>query len=1106
MINFILGGAYCDKDNYIWNLIEKSTEKNKKIMLIVPEQFSFESEVKAYQKLSYHKAKNLEVFSFTRLSTHIFKSFGGIARNYVDNTSRAILMGLSINQIKDGLKVYEKLHDKTSFSKNILEMINEFKNNNITYEKLEQAIPNIKNQYLKQKTQDISLIYSTYDELLNKNFNDNFDDLNIACDKIENTSFFEDYIVIFDEFVNFNNSQYNMVKNIIKNSQQCYFQFFTSNKKSNLFKTINETYNKVKNIARENNVKVNSPIFLEDIKINKELKFLEKNILREVYDDYNDQCNNIKIISCKNEYDEIEYIASTIRELVTQNGYKFSDIAILSRDIETYKRIIKNVFKKYKISFYMDDKKNMTNFSLYNFADYLLRSSINFDTQEILGLIKCGVIELDIKDVSLLENYIFVWDIKGKMWTQQFTQNPDGYSKEFTNFQKQKLNKINEIREYIINGILQFKENSRNNILSISKNLYNSLEYYNIKQKIEKEIFELEKMGQYDLANLQKQSYDSFINILDILTNCLEKVKISIKDYIYYFELASLNCEIGQTPQMQDTILIGDAKRAVLNNIKILFVIGVNKDIFPMIPKDGTIYNSLDKKMLKDCGFDFIKSNEYLILQERFISYRTLCYPSQKLYLSYRKSDISGQSLLQSEIIDQVKQMFDEDIVYDTQTTDYVYYIRNNQTCFIQLANHLKTNTEFTKTANFYLSQNEKYKKKLEILQNAGNQNNEKIENNNIALDLFGKNMNLSPSSIEKYYECKFKYFCNKGLNIYPRKKAELNPLETGNLIHHCLYILVKNYDEIFKLSQDNLKKYIIKMLDEYIENFMGGANYKDNKFMYFYNKFADVLYEIILNIKQEQEQSLFKPIAFEYKINDNSKIKPLVFKSYNGDVKIIGTVDRIDIYKNEKEKFVRVLDYKSGKKQFNLQEAWAGLNLQMLIYLFSIWKNGLDDFDKLTPSGILYLPTKKLKIAETDKRYITEDEIKKAKSKQFISNGLFLKNINSLKAMEQDLSGKFIPIKMGKETYDKNSDKSLVNITQMQQIYDRIEKLVLEMVNNLHSGQIKPYPIKETCEYCDYKSVCGIQDDIEYRDILELDKKQMFEQDGGVNKDESVD
>lgn len=1103
MVNFILGGAYCDKQQYIWNLIEKSTQENKKVMLIVPEQFSFETELKAYKNLSYDKAKNLEVFSFTRLSTHIFKSYGGIAKNYVDNTSRAVIMGLAINQIKDGLKIYEKLYDKISFSKNVLEMVNELKNNNVTYESFENIIPNIKNNYLKQKTQDLSLIYSTYDVLLNKTYNDNLDDLKLALEKIQGKEFFKDYIVIFDEFIDFNVSQFSMIKEIIKTSAQCYFQLFVNDKQSNLFKTVNGTYNKIKFIARENNIKVSSPVILEDVNVNKELAFLEKNILREVYEDYKNECDNIKIISAKNEYDEIEYVASTIIQLVTQKGYKFSDVAILSRDIETYKRIIQNIFEKYKISFYMDDKKTITNFPLYYFITSLLKCSIGLDAQEILSLIKCGIINLQIKDISLIENYIFVWNIKGKMWTTPFTQNPDGYSKEFTDIQKQKLEKINEIRVYIINGILQFRKKIENNTLSIGKALYKSLEYYNIIEKIEQGIEKLENIGEYQLASLQKQSYDSFINILDILNNCLENVNIDLKSYLYYFELACLNCEIGQTPQMQDTVLIGDAKRAVLDNIKILFVIGTNQNVFPMIPKSGNIYNDLDKKMLKECGFEFIKDNEYLILQERFISYRTLCYPNQKLYISYRKSDISGQGLLPSEIVQQVRQMFGEDIVEDTQTTDYVYYIRNNQTCFTQFANHLRTNTEFTKTAKYYLSQNQAYKNKLEVLENASNNNNEKISNKNIAVDLFGRNINLSPSSIEKFYECKFKYFCSKGLSIYPRKKAELNPLETGNIIHHCLYILVKNYSEILDYNQTDLKNYITKILNEYIEQTMGGADYKDNKFIYFYNKLVNVLYEIILNIKQEQEQSLFKPVAFEYEINNNSKIKPLVFKSENGYITIKGTIDRIDVYQNENQKFVRVLDYKSGKKKFELKQAFVGLNLQMLIYLFSIWKNGIEDFDKLTPSGILYLPTKQLNFSDKNKRDISENEVEKEKSKQFTSNGLFLKNIDSLRAMEQDLEGKFIPIKMGKENYDKKSDNSLVNITQMQQIYDKIENLILDMVFNLHTGEIKPYPIEGVCNYCDYKTVCGIQDDVEYREILDFDKKEMFGENGGEDKGE---
>ncbi|MEG2597767.1 MAG: PD-(D/E)XK nuclease family protein, partial [Oscillospiraceae bacterium] len=323
---------------------------------------------------------------------------------------------------------------------------------------------------------------------------------------------------------------------------------------------------------------------------------------------------------------------------------------------------------------------------------------------------------------------------------------------------------------------------------------------------------------------------------------------------------------------------------------------------------------------------------------------------------------------------------------------------------------------------------------------------------------LFHRNATLSPSQIEKYYTCGFQYFCRYGLDLKARQKAELSPMHRGNVIHYLLDILLKEYD-IIHLSEADLEKLVDRYLLEYLNQVMGGAQEKPQKFLYFYRRLGKTLKRIFSSLKEEFSQTAFQVVGLEEPIRADSSICPLhISVDESHAITVIGKVDRVDLYSFEEENFVRIVDYKSGSKEFDLNGMAAGLHLQMLLYLFAIWRTQNEKYKNVTPAGILYMPAGNPKPILD--REASEDAEQDAVQKSFSMNGLLLNSQTVLCAMEKNLEGKFIPVSRGKSGL---KGKYLASRAEFAALEKYTMELVQQMGESLFSGNVRPDPIQAT-------------------------------------------
>lgn len=1100
MVSFILGTAI---DNFDKPLIEKfnNTKKNE-IILIVPEQYSFSAEKNIYS-LFQNSNKKINVFSFSRLAHYIFKNYGGLAGEYADALSKITIMNLILYELRDKLKIYSKSINKPGFAETLLTTIEEIKNNGLSPADFYLKINLINDDNLKLKSDDFLKIFEAYNAHLNASYRDPLDDLARANKICTENDFFLDKEIYFDKFLSFSGAQLNFIKTMISQTDISFALYYK--KDDQLFETTKNTMDKITSIANLNNVKINYPIFIKD-KVNKPLSLieLEKNILRIKKQDaktIKQTPDNIKVFIAPNEYDEVNCVLSEVISLV-QKGMNLSDIVILTRNLKDYKNALLSTLKKYNIPYFIDEISSAEQMQLINLCYSIIDLANNFTIESCLQILKSDLTCFNTEEISIFENYLYTWKIDFKTIRQPFINNPRGFIPQ-NNKKPQddsNLQTAQKVRELLIKAIDLLKS-SKNNAKSISNNILKSLDILGVKKRIQEEILinDSPLSQEYDI----RKQWDILIHILETIVHITKDIEISIKEYMFLFLGAIKNIDVGQIPQSLNCLLIGSAERTITNNPKATFIIGANDGIFPYISNFTGIFSNNDRVKLENVGINLSKTLMEKDAEERLIAYKALCSSFEYLYVCARTSDVSGNTIYPSEVIADLTKIYGNDIVNYTENRNIISYCLTDNSAFMQLAYHYNDNTKESESLKAYFNSNSNYSKQIADIEKNNDVSYIKLKDSNLCRSIFPKT--ISPSQIEQFYRCPFSYYCKYGLKIKPRVKTDLDSPSIGLIVHYILEKVVSD-DHFLNMSSDKINEKIKSELKNYLINQFSGEIGKSARFMQIYSNLEKTLNELCNNIKQELMSSKYRPVKFEYDISNNSKVSELTVKIDDKNiVKVGGKVDRIDTWVIDGKTYLRIIDYKTGNKSIDFADLYQGLNLQMLIYLFSIYINGKAEFGDIIPAGILYIPAfGNMKKYVVSSRNPDKNQVRDIIQKGFRSNGLLLDSIENIKAMEKiepGGTGNFIPIRISKDNiiYKKDSDKMLVSKFQLDSLFLFVENQIKKMYRSLLKGMIDQAPVAMSkgasiaCDYCDYKSICN-SDNLKLNpNITKLTKDEFF-------------
>ncbi len=1104
MLRLIVGRAGSGKTKYIeQEFVSRVKSGESGLVLIVPEQFSFECERMFLRNLSASQARNIDVLSFTRIADRLIDDCGYSA-TFLDKGKQAVAMSIALSSVEDELEVYKNRDGKLDFLNELVAFMGELKHNCVSPDALMEASATVKGEMLRKKLRDTAVILRAYSAVESDIFYDAEDKLDILCNLILQTGYFKGKTVAIDSFKSFTEQELKVIGLIAEQADDvfvtlCCESATGGNKEFSLFSCVDKTAKKLIELMKRCNVSVANPVMLPDSPrfLNDELETLEKNVFRPVREKYNADCENIEVCVARDIYEECDWVARRIKKLLREDKMRAREIAVIYRN-EDYAQPLADSLRRCEIPVFEDSRQPLSVQPLLVFIKHLfsvVRSG--FNSEELFKYLKSGLVGISVEQVSMLENYVYVWRISGADWKKEWTGNPRGFEDEKPS-DKKRLETINTLREKVVAPLKNFSYKCKDGgALEISTAIFELFREINVRESLRQFALSLQAQGETVLAAEQELAWKFVMKTLDDMVKMLSGKKVNLETYARLFEFVVNSSDFGRLPSGLDEVELGNADRIRTVNPRAVFVIGLNDGQFPKAGSQGGILSDFERKELSKLGTNIVDDGEYAIAEERFLVYSALCCAREKVFASYAKASVGGEKMTSSEAISQIKSIFPNISVKPCAETDATEYVCCEDSAFGLLAEKWTDNDALSATLKKLFSENAEYSPVLSTLDRVSEKRGFAFENPELSRDLFGNNMYISASKAEAFHKCRFAYFCKFGLNIKKRVVAELDLMKSGLAVHYVMEHLLQNYgkDGLINAPEQEIEDAIDELMDEYLEKFLAGKSEKSGRFMYLYKRLKVIIRSVVARTIAEFSQSEFEFVAFELEIGKDSEINALELPlSDGGCVSIHGSIDRVDQLKTADGTYVRVVDYKTGEKKFKLSDVLKGMNMQMLIYLDCVCKNGAHKFPDPLPAGVLYMPSKR----EYDKYSGKDTVVKAVKSRM---EGIVIDNLNVLNAMEKGVEGVFLPVR-----YDEKKGvlkDNFISAAHMGKLFTRIEEILTEMGELLHKGEIDAVPLAAKadslpCVHCDYRSVC-LNDGTRFNELESIGNDKVFEiLDGG--------
>ncbi len=1084
-LKIIYGKSGSGKSTYCFSEVSKIINKEKKIFIITPEQFSFTAERRLMDAIKTKAVVYAEVITLSRMAHRVIAEIGGSNQTQLTKCGKAMMIYSILNNNKKDLKFLSKSDENIDLS---MRAITEFKKHGISVENLQEEMNNTEDIYLKNKLQDMMVIYKKFEEQIQDKYIDDTDLLTILANNLDKTDLIKDSIIYIDEFAGFTYQEYEVIKQMIKLAKQVNITICTDNLDINTNPDIDIYYSnkitvkKLLNLVKQNDLKLEEPIELKNVYRfkTKELKHLSQNLYNPQSTKYAENVENLKLFLAKNEYSEIEEVAKQIKKLIRENKMNYHDISIITQNTENYASLVRAIFEQYDIPVFTDEKRDLNQNIIVQYVLSILEViARNFTSESVFSYIKSGFLDIDKEEIFKLENYCEKWGIKLNKWKNDFTYELNDENK------KQEIQRLNEIRKEIINPLLKLQQNIRKEktAKNITKLLYEFLQEQKIEEKISQKINELE--DKVDLASEYKTSYQIILNILDEIVLVFGEDKFSIEQYQKVLKVGLKNSGLGKIPGTADQVILGDVDRSRSHKVDIVFIIGINDGVFPSINKDEGFLDDADREILKNDGIELAKGTVEQLYEDKFNIYKAFTTAEKQIYLSYSSSDKDGKSLRPSMLIKQIKKMFpnlkeESDVIvkkYElvNQTITYQELIEN----IAKLRKGEDISKVWYEVYKYYLGQIEWKTKLIEDLKGLEYTNiPQEIDKKNIE-KLYGKTLKTSISRLETYRSCPFLYYLQYGLKIKEKEQLKIQTFNTGSLMHETIdaffeYVRSEGL-ELAELTEDQILDIVSKIIDESLKLNRNIIFTATAKYKVLVKRLKKIVSKALKYIIQTIIYSDFSVEGTEVEFFEKGKYKPIVLELGDGKkVEITGKIDRIDTAKEDDGKYLRIIDYKSSAKNIDLNEVYAGLQIQLLTYTDAICKQ-----EDIMPAGIFYFSLLE-QMVKAEKR-IDEDEIEEMIRKNFRMRGLIVANVKVIKMNDNSLksgSSKLVPAALTASGTVNEKWTNGVKQEEFKVLQDYIYKTIKDISKEILSGRIDLNPYykkgKTPCEYCNYKSVCG--------------------------------
>ncbi len=1074
MLQFILGRAGSGKTEYLRrSLSDRSLAGDSRCIMLVPEQYSFETEKAMLRLAGPRRANAIGIYSFTRLAETVFRREGGVAGHRLSDGGRRILMSSAIAACEDSLEVYKNAARSGHVTDLMLTAVNEMKMCGISPAQLTETASLLKSQGLAGKLRELGRVYAAYDALVSASYLDSRDDLTRLAEALRGTKLFAGCTIAVDSFEGFTVQELRVLGELIRQADNVLVSLCTDglpDDGSGLFALVERTRRRLTLAAEEQGVKVLPPVVLTKAPRfrNESLKLMEAQLFcpEEALVDLRPE--GITLYEAQDVYQEAEFVAAAIRHLAAQ-GIRYREVSVICRQPERYFGVLDVAMKKREVPCFLSqpvrvDGEPVCRFALGAFGAV----QGGFGTDSLLELLKTGVSGFTAEEISDLENYAFLWRLTGQGWREAFTRHPRGFGQKLEPEDEEQLRRLNSLREQLILPLERFAAATKDaSGAQISQALYQLLLDFGLEESLPEYCRQLEQAGEEDVAARQLRVWDLLMETLHQMHSILGDRKIPRERFYRLLREVMAGEDVSEIPQTVDEVIFGTAEQVRQTSPRVVFLVGVTQGDFPLNPKSSGVFSDAERRELLALDLPLGDPLEQKAMEERYLAYSVACMASERLYISWPRS-AGGEDKEPSELVTQVRGIFPG--LEPVKDLPEAYFANSSQAAFSRMAARWRENSPQAAALREFAASQEEFAGRLAALERAGGERAQRIEDSTSAQALYGQQLRLSPSQIETYHNCPFQYFCRYGLNARERRPAQVDVLQYGTLMHFLFERIFREAPEArAKRTPEELEALIRQLIEAYAAENMGGLASLSGRERYRLDRMARSACQLIAHVEEELAQSRFVPAHMEWRLGKD--MPPLRVETGRGStVTVGGTIDRVDLYRAPDGRgYVRVIDYKTGNKAFHLGDVLYGLNMQMLVYLAALVEQG-----EYLPAGILYMPAAEPSVSV--ERDAAPEEVEKAQRAQMKMSGLLLDDVDIIQAMEAGARGEFIPAKLKKDgTPDSHS--AVLGAEGLRQVLEYSKQLIATMGRELEEGQAAARPSlrnQAACKYCPYGAVCG--------------------------------
>ena len=1066
MLTIWIGRAGSGKSARVLETVARERE-NRPQLLLVPEHTSHEAELDLCRACGPTACRDAEVLSFQSLATRVLGETGGLADVTLDNGGKLLTMRRCLQELHSNLKVFGRPSQRAAFLHQLTALADEFYAYQIAPETLYRHVADMEGA-MGDKLRDVAMIFAAYDARLRTGETDVRSRVQKLCDSLPQSRYLDGKDLYLDGFSFFNKQEESILALALR---RCHSVTVTllGDRSGQLFRNAAAQKERLVRMAREAGVQCR----MEYLSRNGDspLDHLERHFFGSDTA-WEEETDAVALYEAATAYTEVEYVSAQIRQLAAQ-GYRYRDIAVASRAMDVYGPLLESVFQRDGIPAYISRRSEILEKPVIT----LLLSAVDavtggFEYEDMFRYLKTGMTGVTAEECDLLENYVIRWDIRGAMWLRDvpWTANPDGYGVELTEERAARLAEVNRVREKVRVPLLALAEGLKTLPAARDKarTLYDFAAAAGVPDALRDKADALLEAGQVQLAEEYAQLWQIFCDVLDQFVEILGDTELDGPEFARLLRLVLTQYSVGTIPATLDQVKVSEITRNDRHRVRVLFLLGANDHLLPRIDRDGGILDSDDRQALQQREIPLSDATFDALDNELQNIYACLVQPTERLHISWPVTDVTGTELRPSCVVERTVLLFPQ---VKVRHEDGAYRLMLPATALCAAGSD--------EALRRYFQEQPRYAPALSAMERARRMERGRLSPEAVQ-SLYGKSIAMSASRIDRVKSCHFGYFMEYGLRAKERKKAGFEAPEVGTFLHDLLENVNRDVRErggYAQVDDETLRHMVKHYVDRYAATRIDGYQHKSTRFKYLFGRLRETAYTIILGIAEEMRQSDFAPVAFELSFGGRDGDLPAIIVREGGaTLSVSGKVDRVDGWLHDGKLYLRVVDYKTGKKSFDLTDIRYGLGIQMLLYLFTLQQEGQDYFGHpIVPCGVLYQPARSVILPR--ERNITDEKLKADMRSALRRTGLVLSEPEVLQAMEHSAleTPCYLPVSVKK---DGSLSGDIATAAQLGHLGRYVEKLLHQITGEIAQGNIDadPYtrgPQDSACTYCAFASAC---------------------------------